>query len=374
MRRWESATLAWLRGTPVEDACADMRFCPVCLRMGYHTVVFQLASVTTCPLHGVPLVQGCTEVGFAQSPDLNLAALASPFACPQCGHPLAPGEVLVNPPPVDGQPVSRIFTWYRRLSTLPVVAPEPITSGIGPPAFAPSWRQACLAIVDGHPVPTSVAIERKDVCAKQAVRARCGIHLTEQEAWSARDSMGNSQRRHTLIYKAYRRHVQKALPYRNPQIMLALVDGAADLWCPTSAVEEQNRRAAAWALLLFRSRMESWPDIFTYGNPVLGRRHLDGPFSSRALSSPRFQTRTCHPLSAEGRWLLDHLYGEELRATFAEAVSWAESMATSGWYRQSQELSWGLNLPYSVGVRHKGCMEFRSWRRSIRHDKESCEI
>ena len=32
-------------------------------------------------------------------------------------------------------------------------------------------------------------------------------------------------------------------------------------------------------------------------------------------------------------WLLDHLYGEELRATFAEAVSWAESMATSGWYR-----------------------------------------
>jgi hypothetical protein len=338
--------------------------------MGYHTVIFQLASVATCPLHGVPLVQGCPECGFAQSPDLNLAALASPFACPQCGHPLAPGERLVNPPPVDGQPFSRIFAWYRRLGSLPVVAPEPITHGTGPPAFAPSWRHACLAIVDGHPAPLSVAIERKDVCAKQAVRARCGIHLTEQEAWSARDSMGNSQRRHTLIYKAYRRHVQKVMPCRSHQMMLALVDGAADLWCPTSAVEEQNRRAAAWALLLFRSRMEGWPDIFTYGNPVLGRRHNDRLFSSRALSSPRFATHNCHPLSAEGRWLLDHLYGEELRATFAEAVSWAESMATSGWYKQSQELSWGLNLPYSLGVRRDGGMEFRSWRRASLPVKE----
>ena len=106
MRRWESATLAWLRGTPVDDVCADMRFCPVCLRMGYHTILFQLTCVATCPLHGVPLVQGCTKCGFALSPDLNLVALASPFACPQCGHPIAPAESLVNPPPVDGQPLS----------------------------------------------------------------------------------------------------------------------------------------------------------------------------------------------------------------------------------------------------------------------------
>jgi hypothetical protein len=38
-------------------------------------------------------------------------------------------------------------------------------------------------------------------------------------------------------------------------------------------------------------------------------------------------------------------------------------MAFSGRYRQSQELSRGANLPYSLGVRRDGGMAFRSWRR-----------
>lgn len=372
--RWESATLAWLRGTPVDDLVADMRFCPECLRVGYHTGVFQLVCVTNCPIHGVALVRGCPVCGGALSADLDREAVDSPFACPHCGHRLAPGESLVNPPPVDGRPFAAILRWYRRLRTLTVVAPEAVADGIERSAFAPPWRHACLELLDGHRAPASLALRRDEVRQGRTVAAQCGIHLTEQEVELARDEMENGPRRRTLIYKAYRRHVQKTLPRRSRRMMRAFVDGAAEVWCPASSVEQRNRRTAAYALLLFRSRMERWPDIFDYGNPVLGQRHRGQDFLTQTMTHPRFQLRRCQQMSAEGRWWLDHLYGEELRATYEEAVSQAGRMATVGRYWQSQELSWGANLPYSVGVRRRDRLTFRAWSPLIRHDNELCEI
>lgn len=95
--------------------------------------------------------------------------------------------------------------------------------------------------------------------------------------------------------------------------------------------------------------------------PVLCRRQIGQPCVSQAFRTPRFQTHDCHLLSAERRWLMDHLFSEEMRATFEEASQLTRRMVAMANYRQGQAVAWGANLPYSVGIRRDGCMEFCSW-------------
>ena len=369
---WWSATVAWLRGTLVDDVIAEPRYCPACLKAGYHTVAFQLPCVESCPLHGCPLSQGCPECGQPLSPLMDQAVADRPYACVHCGHALAPSSSLVAPPMVDGRPFGRILTWYRRLSTLGAVMPPACPSALGLPTSAPNWRHACLEILDGHLAPVSVAIRRHEVHAGRAVTASCGIRLTWREAWQALDERGNGPQ--TQIYKAYRRHVQKSLPHGSRRLMLAYVDGQPALWYPPLSREESDKRAAAYALLLFRSRMEGWPDIFEYGNPGLCRRHVHHPFRARSLPPAPFRGSDCQPTFAEGRWLGEHLYYEEIHGQFQEALTLARRMVATGSYCESPDCNWGNHQPYSVAIRRRFGVEFRSWGLPDDRRQELCEI
>ncbi len=42
------------------DGAHGIRFCPECLKFGYHSILFDLALVTECPIHQKPLQKGCT--------------------------------------------------------------------------------------------------------------------------------------------------------------------------------------------------------------------------------------------------------------------------------------------------------------------------
>lgn len=45
--------------TPNEDEVAGIRYCPLCLAKGYHSVFFDLGMVGSCPVHGVKLEKPC---------------------------------------------------------------------------------------------------------------------------------------------------------------------------------------------------------------------------------------------------------------------------------------------------------------------------
>lgn len=50
-------------GFPVflyRDGYPGIRFCPECLKFGYHSILFDLALVVECPVHQKPLQKGCT--------------------------------------------------------------------------------------------------------------------------------------------------------------------------------------------------------------------------------------------------------------------------------------------------------------------------
>ena len=60
------------------------RFCPKCLRRGYHGVVHQLETEHHCPIHGDWLQVECQACGQAAPYRLNARLLGAPFRCANC--------------------------------------------------------------------------------------------------------------------------------------------------------------------------------------------------------------------------------------------------------------------------------------------------
>jgi len=71
----------------------NLRYCRDCLAEGFHTLLFHIAALKACPLHGIPLTHSCTNCG-KPSPALSLwtPSFKHPFYCNACEHPLA-GEL-----------------------------------------------------------------------------------------------------------------------------------------------------------------------------------------------------------------------------------------------------------------------------------------
>ncbi len=78
----EGAVSQWQRVVaPLRDV--QVRFCPRCLRAGFHSVLFQLAGLDRCPWHGSRL---CTECEACHRPFVDLRDVAvGGFSCPHCG-------------------------------------------------------------------------------------------------------------------------------------------------------------------------------------------------------------------------------------------------------------------------------------------------
>ena len=363
--QWEMATLRWVQGSVLDDfVVGDIRYCPACLEAGYHSVAFQLEGFDQCPIHGHTLCRACPVCGQAISATLDAFAVEFPFACASCGHRLASGTKLIESCSLDSGPVVRALRWLRDVAGSQLVAPTPRQGEWQSVAFSGSWRLACLATVTPSPAPAAIGSRSKELRAWQSVRAQCGIRLTWKEIQTTMAS-GDEERRHTQIYKAYRRHLQKALSGRHRRLMRRFAEGGSGLWTSSETPDECRRRATAYAFLLFRGHVEKWPDIFMYGNAALCSRAAGRPFFARGWSVPRVAgTRDLQRYSSVGRWLADHLYWEGLRSQFAEMLYQAKAMATSGLYSLCPDATWQALAPYWVARRGEGTLEFQAWRPS----------
>lgn len=107
---WSRASLDW--NTLGDQTYPDMRFCPKCLEGAYHTVIFQLRSITISPEHRCDLMRGCPGCGTELPTVLSSGLLHSPFTCLRCGRSLAQSEVLIDPPTLGALPeIARIANW-----------------------------------------------------------------------------------------------------------------------------------------------------------------------------------------------------------------------------------------------------------------------
>ena len=61
-----------------------LRYCRKCMLRGYHGVIHQLESVTTCPVHGTMLEVECIRCGACTPYRLNAYLLDAYYRCAQC--------------------------------------------------------------------------------------------------------------------------------------------------------------------------------------------------------------------------------------------------------------------------------------------------
>lgn len=63
---------------------SKLRYCPACLRLGYHSVVFQHRAILHCPIHGEPIASCCPTCKKEVRSCFSSVAVY-PFGCFSCG-------------------------------------------------------------------------------------------------------------------------------------------------------------------------------------------------------------------------------------------------------------------------------------------------
>lgn len=109
------------RGLLTESAAAvaapHLRFCRICAQRGFHSVLFQLEHVRTCPLH--PSLLLYDQCPFCREPTphhLSVLTLENTYACAQCGRSFtsALATRLAQPKQPEGRKVPAFEKAYWR--------------------------------------------------------------------------------------------------------------------------------------------------------------------------------------------------------------------------------------------------------------------
>lgn len=96
-----------------------LRYCPDCMRIGYHSAAQQAPALRLCPIHGKAIVDRCKICKESIPFNLSRPARENLYACPN-GHPLMPADDVTRLlAPLDQHHVDRVD---RFLHTARVVA------------------------------------------------------------------------------------------------------------------------------------------------------------------------------------------------------------------------------------------------------------
>jgi hypothetical protein len=86
----------------------QLMWCVECAARGIHLAVFQSDGCKTCPVHGSPLLDRCTQCGEAlMTYRLQACNFRLPLCCPTCGH------NWVRSPGTTADPATRLSLTYR---------------------------------------------------------------------------------------------------------------------------------------------------------------------------------------------------------------------------------------------------------------------
>jgi hypothetical protein len=72
--------------TPAADIVAvpHLRYCTTCAHRGFHSVLFQLPRLVTCPIHNLALIEHCVACKKPLPHTLSVRALEHPYRCAHC--------------------------------------------------------------------------------------------------------------------------------------------------------------------------------------------------------------------------------------------------------------------------------------------------
>ena len=170
----DSPVLAW--------TSTHLRFCPSCMRTGFHATLFQFTPICRCPIHNDRLIEACPACGGRTPYRLDAAFAANPLACPHCRRSLLPDPTALTRARQTPEDFDAIWRWQRLLAKYVCWYPispctrndlsEPIDGTIGAdrPRYParPADRLAFIGVLQG------VMREPPDMASMATRRTRLG--------------------------------------------------------------------------------------------------------------------------------------------------------------------------------------------------------
>ena len=96
-------------------ASAHLRFCPACLREGFHATLFQFTPIVRCPIHHGRLQEICLQCRAPVPYRLDAAFAARPFGCPGCAFSFLPEPTVLAQPRRNDVRYEHLLNWQRFL-------------------------------------------------------------------------------------------------------------------------------------------------------------------------------------------------------------------------------------------------------------------
>jgi hypothetical protein len=360
--------LQWRRATldtreVASQTCLVMRFCRICLSDAYHTALFQLLTITHCPVHGSELIRGCPDCGTEVPTTLEQCFFQAPFACQHCQKAFAEAAAIISPPSLGPLPeIGKIAEWYRWIAELPRVESRPVPNAQTESPWIDASVLALLERAGGKQAPHAVQLKREALVDGAIVVARYGTRPDEDDEW--RGDLDRAERI-ALFYKAYRRHLQKKMRGVQAHMRAYVHRLDSSLEIPVSR-DSQEVKSVAFALLLFRYTMEGWNDL----RPFYHLMHASvgtAPHAfqvSEAAAGARLEWVGHMCSRAQTRWLRDHFFVEAMRGVFDEGLARARVMVSTGkYFLENLSQPTHDTQPCSLGIfDRKGRLEFWSLR------------
>ncbi len=95
----------------------NLRFCPECIRKGFHTPLFQVLAIAKCPIHLERLTEQCPRCNGATSYRCSRHTIENPYGCP-CGHSyfsdLGGSRWAPGISEAEGRQIERYLRWRQR--------------------------------------------------------------------------------------------------------------------------------------------------------------------------------------------------------------------------------------------------------------------
>ena len=307
---------AMVKGSLVVET-DHVRFCPKCLRLGYHSSVHQLRCLSSCPLHQCELSSSCATCKKPIPLSIAGHLTSSPLTCPWCRTPFIEFRVLVNPP-VGGN-FSAIGKLWKVISELPRV--EWMSGEDGDVAFA-------------------TLISR--ILVDRLQQGRNGIlhfhfRYSNPERIDPEDCylLTAREQRSVALYKSYRRHLESMISgarnFANGLLRRLEANLPDSVWFLGDATVSPE----ACAFGLFRYAIESrgfeglrtvHARRATWWNPATRRKCLPDINLLPRLRWPK----EFHCSEIDHQWIEDHVLMASLQSIFHDCLKRGRKIKKNG--------------------------------------------
>lgn len=295
-----------------------LRFCPTCLKNGFHSAIYQLLFVRSCPLHGDSLRSHCQACDMRHIPyTLSSAITADSAGCYQCrdswaGSPRHESAYLNASRNYEA--LAYLSNWLVRRTHRTTIDPPP-KLWLGAESSA-KWNQRRLqhlprywADVLNCELPDSLITRSKPVI--HVVRKLCNrpnrLQRMNQTRENALRDSGNQEWTLELfsIYKSVRRYLMRTRLFLHIKCIARVCrHGWLDQWMADGKI-----CPAANALVLWRMYLEGVPKPNSLITSYRG-------YNSRHGFPVRIQWQP--PINSLPQKILHHLFVWECLAIFEE--------------------------------------------------------